>query len=188
MPARDACQNLIAFVRDLVGEFVPAEEAETCPSSLSDDTIQSALDETRTKVRYERLDTDYTVLPGGTVVYLDFEARHPYMDDATLVVDNTYTPMDVEADFDEYDPLHGRFTTKVSVNTGLSLVGNRYDPFAAAAALLIKMAADVKRDIDFKDANSSLSASQAAKAMLILASEYQRKARIHTIEFGRSDI
>lgn len=190
MPIRASMTNIIAFVRDLVGETepVPVEGEETCVSSLTDQSILDTLDETRLKVRYEPLHCDLSVLPGGRIACVEFFACEKYLDDAAQVLDGTYTPLDPTADFDEFSPFHGRFTRKTSGNAVLFLVGNRYDPYRAASDILIKMASTVKNDVDFKDSSTSLSASQASKQMLVLAAEYARKARVHTISFSRSDV
>ena len=180
--------RLISFVRELVGEAEPPtgdDNDGACASDSTDASIQNALDETRERIKYATVASDYTRLPGGAIAYLDYDAGG-YFDDALVLMGLDYTPF-AEDDYTEFDALNGRFTFAQSQKPILYLIGDRYDPYAAAVSVLTKMAATVKSDVDFKDANTSLSASQAAKAMLTLAAQYQGMARIRTVALGRSD-
>jgi hypothetical protein len=179
-PVRESLRTLISFTRDLVGE------GDSDTSALSDNQIQTALDVTHERVRYERLQYVPTIAPGGAVEYRDFEAEG-HLDDSPQLLDASYNVIPAD-DFDLFDPFVGRFTLKTSRSTGIYLVGDRYDPFAAAADLLTSMAARSKSAVDFAEVGLSIKASQTAPQMLSLASEYRRKARIRSIEFGRSDV
>ena len=196
----ESLSSLIAFVRKLVGDSIlPANAEPSCAdaNSISDAQIQRAIEATREMVRYERLYPVETILPGGIVEYRHW-ITEGHLGNGYQLLDASYTPLApvvingagayLSGEIEEADVILGEFVTRLSYPTGLLLVGNRYDPYRAAADLLEMQASAVKRDVDFSEQGLSIKQSQAADRIMALAREYRRHQRIGSIDFGRSDI
>ncbi len=183
-PLRPTMLTLIGYVRNLVGEA--DSDACSCSSSLSDDQIQSALDDTRERVRYNRLEPLETILPGGQIQWLDFEGDAYFEDDAQLV-DGNYAPIPADQ-IASVDALRGEYSFTTSRPLGCLIKGARYDPYVAAANLLRSLRASNKFAVDSADANLKQSLSQMVANMAALEADYRRSARIGSIGFCRSDI
>ena len=199
----ESLSSLIALVRKLVGDAILPAVTPSAPdpcadvNSISDAQIQRAIEATREMVRYERLIPIKSVLPGGAVEYKHWQAEG-HLGNGYQIVDASYTPLEtvilgagntyISGEVEEADVILGEFVTHSSFPTGLLLVGNRYDPYRAAADLLEQQAAAVKRDVDFSEQGLSIKQSQAADRIMALAREYRRQQRIGSIGFGRSDI
>lgn len=169
----ESLSSLIALTRKLVGDAIlPAGDESSCSdtNSMSDAQIQRALEATREMVRYERLCPVPAILPGGTVEYKHW-ITEGYLGNGYQIVDASYHPLDVavytgsqvylSGEIEGADVILGEFRTHSSFETGLLLVGNRYDPYRAAADLLEMQAAAVKRDVDFSEQGLSIKQSQA---------------------------
>ena len=184
MPLRPTMLPLIQYTRDLVGEA--DSDACSCTSLVSDDQIQSALDDTRCRVRYDRLEPLETILPGGLMAWLDFESDAYFEDDVQLL-DGDYTPIPADQ-IASIDALRGEYSFVDSRPLGCLIRGTRYDPYLAAANLLRSLRASNKLAVDSADANLKQSLSQMIANMKELEADYRRSARIGSISFCRSDI
>ena len=180
MPVRTTLAPLILFCRDLVGD------TDTTALTISDSEFEAALDDTRTRVRYERLTAEFSVLPGGSIVYKDYTAE-PYLEDTLIVTDTAWNPLDRSL-FSEFDAVKGRFSLINSLPLGVYLLGDRFCPFSASASLLENLAARNKANVDTVEVGLGIKSSQAGASMLALAKELRKRARVGSIQFGRSDI
>lgn len=200
----ESLSSLIALVRKLVGDSAPpvvlvGTTPDPCSelNTISDAQIHRAIEATKEMIRYERLYPVEMILPGGTVEYRHWQIEG-HLGNGYQITDAGYNPLDTvtlndqgnyqSGEIEDADVILGEFITHSSFPTGLLLVGNRYDPYRAAADLLEMQAAAVKRDVDFSEQGLSIKQSQAADRMMALAKEYRRQQRIGSISFGRSDI
>jgi hypothetical protein len=165
---RDSLAFLLTELRRLIGD--PADASQF----WSDDDLQSVLD----RHRQDYQDWELVAAPrivNGSYSYRDFWARERlgnWESDATIS-DSQGTV--IAHDEDASEPLLGHWVFASSQTKTLYLTGKSFDLYSAAVEVLRSWAAREKLAYDFSTDNQSFKESQKVRALLDLASEFERK-------------
>ena len=182
-PTADSLQNLITFVRDLVGDA--SSESCDCAQEISDRQIIAALDNTCEMIRYERSNPVPTYSTGGQIAYKT-HVFEPYLADNVILTDAAWTVIPNE-DITYSNALRGEFEITTS-RLIVYMVGDRYDPYQAGADLLRSLRVRKRGMVDTSEMGVSIKLSQALAVIESVEASLRRSARVGSITFSRSDV
>lgn len=172
--ARSSMGQLIALVRDLVGDPPGSEQVFT------DNQVERTLDIHRWE--YRGLALRPLVTP-GSAQYLDWFSTERYWEaDARLMNSNQ-----VLLTSSNPVPLYGRWSF-ASHQDSVFVVGAIYDPYGAAADLLEMWAARVGVEFDVNADGADMKRSQKRIALQELARQYRGQQRIMVSQQVRDDV
>lgn len=184
MAVRATMANLILRIRGMIND--PSGPNET----FSDQTIQDALDATRTNVRYAMLrpEPTLTLAQGGTTFnYADYYADYGDWEDDLTLWNGAFTQVTPSTS----DNLTGHWQFSLP-NPGqlppLFVVGKYYDRYLASATLVERLAAMQALNFDFTADGQSFRRSQAYTALMNLVAEYRRHALVRSMPIIRTDL
>jgi hypothetical protein len=204
--ARATLASIITLVRGLIND----------PSSVqfTDDQIQSALDLRRDEARYIKMTEKPSIVAGGQVRWLIFDAPCMVWEDGATIVDQGFRPLDSVAgawvSFTDITTgvlgVGNQLDTTVSPNPDLyngrwvlgngvlgqphypvMLTGFTHDIYGAAADLLREWAVTLSLSFDVKADGTELIRSQKAAMLTTRANEYLAKARMRSSDLIRTD-
>ena len=161
---------LITRLRRLIGDASGASEVWT------DDELQDALDQNSTEIRYQRLQELPTILAGGGVQFLGFQAEVGNWEDGAELVSaawNILTP-------DTSDLLIGRWTFVTQPTWPIRVTGFTYDLPGAAVDVLENWMAREKLSFDAAADGHDFKRSQKFKMLEELADKYRGMAKAET--------
>ena len=182
--ARTTMADIITLVRGFIND----------PSAavFTDDDVQSALDARRLEVRYGKLGEEPTISANGSVTFVTFRApwgvwELPGTDTPKRfqLVDQGFN--DLSASLTDSDYYTGRWVFNAQPRYPVMVTGFTYDAYGAAADLLRRWAAKVVLDFDVKADGTELSRSQKRAALLDMANEYLKRARVRHAALVRTD-
>jgi hypothetical protein len=167
MAVRASMADLIAKVRVLIADPAGASE------QFTDQDIQDQLDEgpRRRDVYHLRLTSQYTLVYGGTISYLDYWTDGGYWEQDAILQDGTYATLVPSTS----DYLTGHWHFNASQTPPVYLTGKQYDPYGTAADLLESWMATVKQDIDFLSMGRTFKGSQQSTMIENLVKRYRRR-------------
>lgn len=173
--ARASLANLITKVRALSGE------SGTSPL-LTDDQIQSCLDDHCTFAYYQELDALPTVSAGVTS-YKTFHSPEKYWEADVVLSKSDGTTLTATTS----DPILGRWVFATAQDLPVLATGKYFDIYRAAAQALRQFAATFKEAIDFSSSDQSFKDSQVVKHALEMAADLERMAPAWQGRATRSD-
>jgi hypothetical protein len=197
MPFRPTLLNLVAEVRDLIGD------QDNGSQKFNNLQIQNALDESRSDPRYEMLTAAPTITKttGNTAqfVWIDYYSKFQYWEiDAAVVQWGDYTQRTALAS--EFIVGHWQFVylqppgqmVPDSQYPGqippLYVTGRTYDIYAAAVKLLKMWKADIKTcTYDFSTGGQSFRRGTILQTINELIADYSRQMRFRQISLVRCD-
>ncbi len=179
MALRPSMAALIARSRRMIGD--PSGTAQ----HFTDTEIQQNLDVYQVWTRYDRLDTQPTIQPGGKRVWTDFFSKEADWEDDTQLLDATYNILSP----DSSDTQTGHWTFTVGISNGVVWVlGKTYDINMSAHDLLMDWAAQLKLGYDFQAQGIQYARSQRIKSLTDLALSYSAKAKPMVARQIRNDL
>jgi hypothetical protein len=177
--ARASLSNLILRLRDLIGDNPTDEDCR----QWTDNQLQTRLDGYQTRVRYAELCPQETILPGGTVQWLEHEAEYGDWEEDATFHDASYNALTPESS----DWQQGKWTFEESTSVVL-IVGKFYDLYGAAADVLEAWAAKLAGNFDFAPGDGqTFKRSQEREAKSALALTYRTQQRPIVAQNYRSD-
>jgi len=185
MAARAGMLNIIARVRLLIGDTLPAGNGQ----QFTDDAVQDVLDRDTNKVnvRYAPLHPVPTFALGGIIAYNEFLAQvGQWEEDAKLQGPNYATLTPVLSDY-----IQGRWTFNLAPPgqpMPVFITGQLYDVFSAGADLCDMWASIYARSWDFTSDGQSFRRSQAAEGLRAQALQLRRQARPRQVKLFRTDL
>lgn len=186
---RDGMADILAFTRMLIQD-------ETVPYDLSDNTVQSVLDDHGEFASYSMLIPLNYVRSGGGFTLA--AADTGWWEDANSPTDNTSVVLkrvtdDVEITPSEIDLRRGIFTFASAQNEPIYISrGYSYDVYAAACQCLHLLVAKIRSEYSFSTDEGSFQRQQRVETLLDLAKQYSMRQRVRPLsidlEFGRQRV
>lgn len=180
MPVRSTMSNLIARVRIMTNDTLPAGSGQI----FSDQTIQDVMDDgSRTDTNYLPL-TPYATYSGSSITYLDYYAEPDNWEDSPKLYQYRTTLVTPSVS----EPIIGHWQFAATTLPPVFIVGSYYDMYRAAADLLERWAAQWLLSYDLVVDGQNLRRSQVAPALQARAKDYRMKQKLSVITLNRSDI
>lgn len=176
---RPTMMAIILRTRAMIGTPDPARV------TLTDEDVQTALDQHRSDINLCPLRPHETVAEGGKVYYYTFYA--PFEDwegGVKLQTSSTWSMLTPT----EEDLQIGRWVFADNQLSPVFITGRTYDRYAAAADLCERMAATMLTTFDFSAGNGSFSRSQVRQNYLEQAKLYRSQARPRLVQQYRGDV
>lgn len=188
MAARTGMANTIARLRGLA-QVGTADYTVASVAYWSDDQLQVVLDQNRTDVFSEALESVPTMDGSGTAKYFDYYCTPAEYEEGTAqfqVTDSRGNAVTSNATIN-YQAGHISFGTVNQMGTAYYLTARRYDLNAAAADVWRSKAANVAAYYDFNADGHSMSRSQMKKQFIEMANEFAMQAQPVQVRMRRSD-
>lgn len=188
MAARATMANIILFVRDRIGDTLPAGSGQV----FTDDQVQTALDATRMEVTpYEILIPAYSYV-AGQFVWLDHYSRYAFWEDSPVLLDLGFNVLTTSATEPLREPdsegkaAHFQFaTSQISVRAR----GHSFDVWQVCANLLEeRMAFQALNLININMQGSNMALNQTIQTWKMLIDMYRAKQRIGSVQMVRDDV
>lgn len=149
--------------------------------------VETAVQQRRVEMRYERLTPLESRASGGTVAYVTFTAPNAWgwWDDAAVIVNYNYDALTPASS----DWNGGRWTFSSEPTRPVMITGYTYDVYAVAADLLENRAAYVAEDISaFSVAHGSFTYANKRTGPMQMAQRYRALQRPSVATMYRTDI
>ncbi len=178
MAARAGITNVLAFVRLLIQD-------ESEPYDLSDDTIQSILDEHGELASYSLLTPINYVQSGGG--FTQARADTGWWEGADSPTDNTSVVLkritdDVEVSPSSSDLRRGVFTFSDAQTEPVYISrGYSYDVYATACQCLESLIAKIRSEYSFSTDEGNFQRQQRVETLTDLAEKYSIRQRLHPL-------
>lgn len=176
--ARSGMTDILAFTRMLIQD-------ETTPYDLSDDTVQSVLDDHSELASYSLLTPiNYVQSSGGfTQATADtgwWESSNSPTDDTSVVLKRLTD--DVEVTPDSSDLRRGVFVFASAQQEPVYISrGYSYDVYAAASQCLHLLVAKIRSEYSFSTDEGSFQRQQRVETLLDLAKQYAMRQRVRPL-------
>lgn len=174
-----AIDHVVEYVARLVGD------SEYGKFEYPD--IETALQQRRVEMRYERLTPLPSRASGGTVTYVTYTAPNGWgwWDDDAVIVNYNYDALTpATADWSV-----GRWTFASEPTRPVMITGYTYDVYAAAADLLEARASEVAEDMSaFSVAHGSFTYANKRTGPMQMAQRYRAKQRPSVATVYRTDV
>lgn len=168
--ARAGMADVVTRVRRLIGDTAGADQVFT------GDEIQEALDRVQHNVRYQELCPVPTILAGGEVQYLAYEAERGHWESPVALADSSYATVTPATS----DLVNGRWTFAAHRAAPVYITGYRYEVYAAAAELAEDWAAKLKLEVDYDNSGLSNTWMHKANGLRALSDRLRQRGECHT--------
>lgn len=138
MAVRSTMEYLITYVRLLIND--------SASEDFTDQEIQDRLDLNRRDLYQVKLNSQPTLVAGGSTEYHDFHSTYPFWEEDVVLQD--YQGNTLTASTSDYLTGHWHFNTEPD-NYPVLLTGKRYDVYGTCASLLTALAVRLRKDFNF---------------------------------------